>query len=216
MYKVKRFSKSRKESDENVSFDSKAMRDIGKAGLKTSAGLATGAGLYLATGAKDAVDLYKDMNDLKALPKDPNFRQAVKKEIESIPVVGKEAARKVKMAEKYVPEFNKLDKITKSARMINSASNMSRTALDNADRYTQMAVDAFKDKNRNLSPEVAEQLNRIPKSVRKGARLATKLKNAKLAGKAAAGLASGSGVLYMNGRMLEATERGIPKDRGDN
>lgn len=187
--------------------DANIMTGVGKAGLQGAAGLAGIAGIETGRSLYHASKVAKDVGQLKKLKDNKVLREAIKNRIlenEPLPGTGETIIEKIKWGEKNFPKFSKIDKAQKGFKWWNKASNLSRTALNNAERYTEMAVKHVKDKNGNkMTKEELQVLDKLPKTVKHAAKSGTALKNAKAIGKAGLVLGNAGALLYINGRSLQ-------------
>lgn len=223
MYKFKRFSKSKRDEAENkrsTPKDANAMTALGKTGLQAAGVLGTAAGVELGRGAYHASKVAKDVSKVKKLKDNKVVREQVKNLIkDKAPTksIANDVIDKVRWAEKNAPEFSKIDKIQKSLNWWNKGSNLSRTVLNNADKYAKMGIDSYIDKHgAKMTEEEINALRRIPKTVRHAGKAATGLKNAKAIGKGALLVGQAGGLLYLNGRGLqEGGSRGVTNIKKD-
>lgn len=186
--------------------DVRALKTIGKTGLVIGGTLGTAAGVELGRSVKDLNDIKGDISGIKKLRKNKFIRGEVKKGIQTVtPTYSDQIINKIKWAEQHFPKINKIDKYTRLAKLWNTASdNVSRTTLDNADRYTKMAVDNIENRAGNmLGDNERKQLRRIPYVVKKASKSITHFKNAKTLKKGALIIGGLGGTSYINGRMIE-------------
>lgn len=223
MYKFKRFSKSKSDEAENkrsTPKDANTMTALGKTGLQAAGVLGTVAGVELGRGAYHAAKVAKDVSEVKKLKDNKIIREHIKEVIrDKAPTKGiaNDVIDKVRWAEKNAPEFSKIDKVQKGLNWWNKGSNLSRTVLDNADKYAKMSVDSYIDKHgAKMTEEGLNALRRIPKTVRHAGKAATGLKNAKAIGKGALLVGQTGGLLYLNGRGLqEGSGKGVTNIKKD-
>lgn len=213
MYKIKRFSKSKSDDAEKKSKstpkDANAMTAIGKTGLGLAGVGAAAAGVELGRGGYHAAKVAGDIGELYKLKDDKLIRSHAKDFIKSNYIINRlgisdRIIDKARWAEKNMPEFSTLDRIQKGANWWNTASNQSRTVLNNAEHYAKMGVDNYIGKHKDkLSKGAIDRLNKLPTTVSNAAKAGTALKNAKLIAVPAAIAAQAGGLFYLNGRALQ-------------
>ena len=201
-------SSSKKKKDDNIRDDAKVLKTVGKTGLITAGALGVGAGIEAGRSVKDLMDIKDDIAGIKNLRKNKAIREIVKDQVvKHVPhPYSDQIIDKVRWTEKNFPKINKIDKYSRPYGLWNNASKkVSRTALDNADRYAQMATDEL---TKRVGPEKLNEtelkhVKRIPYAVRKAAKSITHWKNARALRKGAAVIGGLSGAAYINGRMIE-------------
>lgn len=159
------YSKKEKKSSKDI----EALKTIGKTGLITSGVLGT-AGVELGKSIKEVNDIKGDISGIKKLRKNKYIREKIKDTIKTItPTHSDSIIEKVRFSEKHFPKINKIDKYANLARFWNNtAKNVSRTTLDNADRYTKLAVDRVESEIGDKLGDVEKKhLRRIPVVVKK-------------------------------------------------
>lgn len=191
--------------------DVPVMKGIGKTGMAIGGASLAAAGVELGRSAKDLYDIKDDISGIGKLRKNKHLRAIVKDEIEkNLPrPVSDRVIEKVKWADSHFPKINKIDKAQKIANIWNTgAKKVSRTVLDNAEYYTDMATKKVKERlgdNINKLTEAERQaLDRIPRTVGKAGKSITHFKNARILGKTGATIGAAAGALYVNGRNIES------------
>lgn len=196
--------------EEKSSKDIEALKTIGKTGLITGGVLGTAAGVELGKSIKEVNDIKGDISGIKKLRKNKYIREKIKDTIKNItPTHSDSIIEKIRFSEKHFPKINKIDKYTNLAKFWNNtAKNVSRTTLDNADRYTKLAIDKVESEiGDKLGDVERKHLKRIPAVVKKAAKSITHLKNARILGRTAAVVGGFGGTSYINGRMIEGDNR---------
>lgn len=187
--------------------DANAMVTAGKLGFQVAGGAGALAGAEIGRSLYHANKVRKDLGELKKLKDNKEIRKSIKKAIienEPIPFTGEKIVEKVKWAEKNFPKFSKVDKAQKAVNWWNKSSKLSRTALNNAERYTNMAIEHIIDKKgKGMTEEEKSILRKLPKSVKHAAKSGTALKNAKAIGKVGLVAGNAGALLYLNGRSLQ-------------
>lgn len=210
---------SREEGKRIVENDAAHMTNFGRVGLQASAGLGGLAAIETGRSLYHGARLYKKKKDLEKLKDDPKFRKVAKKIIKEqsekipIPGLGDSIIEKIRFAERNAPKFDKIDKINTAHKWWKRVGNLNRTILNNLGDYTEKGVnDVISKHSDELGETGIDAMKKLPGIARRVGKMGVALKNAKGLGKAAAGLGSASGLLYLNGRSLEnGTDRPVTR-----
>ena len=207
---LKRIIFSTTESNKKKVNDAELMKTTGKIALGAGAALGIGAGVELGKGGIQMLKARKDLEDLKKLKDNKVVRGFVKDQIKQHAPIGTSDTiiNKIKWSEEHAPKFGKIDKIEKGLGLWNKSSKVSRTILDNAEGWTREGVESFKKKHGSkMTAEELKTLDKAGDAVSKLSKAGLGLKNAKKLGKAAKWAAGVGGLLYLNGRALDGSEK---------
>lgn len=200
--------------------DSRILTGAGKVALGTAGALGAGAaynlgktGVNLVRAGRDAKNIYKiatnEAGGMKGIADlgQRTINTALKSKGVPSPIanqVTNEARKLGEAAWKYKPNFSKIDRLSRWSGYLNDLSGKSRTFLNNAERYTQLAAETVKDANKGAITEGQKKvINKVPVLVRHLAKSATGLKNAKLLGGGALVAGNIGLISYVNGRSLQ-------------
>lgn len=201
-------SRENKKKKERSSNDVNVLKSAGTTGMVIGGALGTGAAIEGGKSIKGLLDIKDDITGIRNLRKNKAIREVVKDQINKhVPKpYSDQVIEKTRFIEKHFPKVNKIDKYSKLYGLWDSASkNVSRTMLDNADRYAEMATDALIEKvgPEKLNETELKYVKRIPYVVRKGAKSITHWKNARALRKGAVIIGGLGATSYINGRMIE-------------
>lgn len=204
---------SEKEGKPIINNDAAHMTNAGRIGLQAAGGLGILAGIETGRSLYHGSKLYKDINEIKQLKDNPNFRKVAKRIIKDqskkipVPGIDNKIIEKIKFAEQNFPKFDKIDKINTAYKWWQRSSKPNRTILNNLGDYTDKGVNEVVSKyGKELGEDGTKLVKRLPKLSSRFGKMGVALKNAKGLGKISATLGSASGLLYLNGRSLESNK----------